>query len=115
MNKSPAEILKLACEKAQAASDAELARREPSNSWFPCGFAWVKIRPARGKLVNYLKSIGVGGTDSYAGGYRVSSYDICSQPGSWAQQMDIKYAGCSAFAEVLRDHGVNAYADSRMD
>src|SRR3990172_12033858 len=35
-----------------------------------CGFAWVTITPARGKMVQYLKSINEGGK-GYYGGYQI--------------------------------------------
>ena len=36
-----------------------------------CGFAWINIKPARGKFVTWLKKAGIGRTDSYYGGYTV--------------------------------------------
>ena len=73
-----------------------------------CGFAWVKIRPAKGKFVSWLKSAGIGSTDTYAGGYQIWISD-------YGQSMDKKYAYADAFAEYLRNNGIKALADSRMD
>lgn len=72
-----------------------------------CGFAWVKVRPARGKFVDYLKARNLG-HKAYDGGYDywVSMFN---------QSMQKKEAYASAFAAVLRDNGLNAYAGSRMD
>jgi hypothetical protein len=78
-----------------------------------CGFAWVKISPARGPFVSYLKKEGIGSKDSYEGGYRLSSYDCV--PGDHGQSMQRKEAACSAFVAVLKDNGINAYMGSRMD
>ena len=36
-----------------------------------CGFANVKIRPAKGKFVNFLKQQGIGDI-AYKGGWRIS-------------------------------------------
>lgn len=72
-----------------------------------CGFAWVKIRPARGKFVNYLKQLGIG-RKSYEGGYdiRVSEF---------GQSYERKEAYARAFAKVLNDNGINAIPMSRLD
>jgi hypothetical protein len=73
-----------------------------------CGFAWIKIRPARGPFVSYLKSRGMGKADSYEGGYMlwVSEFN---------QSLARKEAYAGAFAMVLNAAGLNAYSMSRMD
>jgi hypothetical protein len=73
-----------------------------------CGFAWVKIRPARGAFINWCKKNNIGRVDSYEGGYRIwiSEYN---------QSMGKKEAYARAFAKVLQDNGIKAYAMSRMD
>jgi hypothetical protein len=73
-----------------------------------CGFAWVSIRPARGKLVNWLKKNGIGRKNNYEGGYQVSVFEF-------GQSMEQKEAYARAFAKVLRENGIDAYAGSRMD
>jgi len=73
-----------------------------------CGFAWVKIRPARGKFVQWLKENKIGYQDSYAGGYDV----WCKEFG---QSLARKEAWADAFASVLRQYGIDAHADSRID
>ena len=78
---------------------------------YPCGFAWVTIKPARGPFVKYLKDNGIGRLGVY-GGWEVSSYDVCGWHG---QNMDVKEDACRAFAEVLRDNGITARVESRMD
>lgn len=73
-----------------------------------CGFAWVKIRPARGKFVNWLKENGIGRTNSFEGGYDIwiSAYN---------QSMQKKETYACAFAKVLVANGIKAYGQSRMD
>jgi len=80
-----------------------------------CGFANVKIRPARGKFVTFLKRVGIG-SSAYKGGWSVSYYAIMADH-KWChtQSMDIKEHGCEAFAEVLRKYGMDAYMESRAD
>jgi hypothetical protein len=112
MTKTPEAIWLEACEAAQTASNASEAKQ---TSWYPCGFSWFNIRPARGKMVSYLKSIGVGSTDSYAGGYRVSSYDMSNQSPNWSQSLQVKSDATIAGVAVLQANGVNAISDSRWD
>lgn len=95
----------------QAAVDATAKMiSENPNQWYPCGFSWVRIRPARGKFVDFLKKIEAGKTDSYEGGYV-----IYNPSGNHTQWMDAKYAGSQAFATVLREHGIKATAEQRID
>lgn len=72
-----------------------------------CGFAWVKIRPGNSAAAKFAKA-NYGASASYSGGVDiwVSAYN---------QSMVRKEAYANAFAKVLRDAGINAYGDSRMD
>ena len=72
-----------------------------------CGFAGVVIKPARGKFVSYLKSIGMG-HKHYYGGYYVSVRAV-------GQSMTRKEAYAEAFAKVLGESGISCYVDSQMD
>lgn len=78
---------------------------------YPCGFAWITIKPARGQFVSFLKKKGVGRTGAY-GGYQISSYDICSFKG---QNMYVKEDACRAAVTVMRANGINAFAEVRID
>lgn len=77
--------------------------------WYPCGFAWVIIRPARGPLVTFLKKAKIGDKGVYSG------WQIWNPSGHNTQWMDAKYYGAQAFAEVLKRHGYNCTPYSRMD
>ena len=72
-----------------------------------CGFAGVVIKPARGKFVSYLKSIGKG-NKHYYGGWYVSVREF-------GQSLARKEAYADAFASVLKEVGMRVYVDSRMD
>ena len=72
-----------------------------------CGFAGVVIKPARGKFVSYLKSIGKG-HKHYYGGWYVSVREF-------NQSITRKEAYADAFAKVLGEVGMRCYVDSRMD
>ncbi len=62
-----------------------------------CGFAWINIKPARGKFVNWLKKAGIGRTDSYYGGYTVWVSEF-------GQSVTRKENYARAFAKVLGDN-----------
>lgn len=66
------------------------------NAWYPCGFAEVRIRPARGPLVAALKKRVLGRTAIYGGGYSISNP---SKNGT--QSMAAKAAGARAFIEHI--------------
>ena len=72
-----------------------------------CGFAGVVIKPARGKFVSYLKSIGMG-NKHYYGGWYVSVREF-------GESLARKEAYAEAFADVLTEVGMRVYVDSRMD
>lgn len=84
--------------------------QENPGQWYPCGFSWVNVKPARGPLIAALKSAGLGSKDEYAGGW-----SIWNPAGSTTQCMDAKAAGSEAFAQVLRAAGFNAVARTRID
>ena len=81
-----------------------------------CGFANVKVRPAKGKFVNFLKRQGIGDI-AYKGGWRISYYDIMPKSHPWrcTQSMDIKEVGCDAFANTLESFGLDCISESRAD
>ena len=73
-----------------------------------CGFAWVNIKPARGKFVKFLKDNNIGRKDSYYGGYTI-------WVSGFGQSLARKESYARAFADVLTTNGIKAYAMSRMD
>ena len=72
-----------------------------------CGFAGVVIKPARGKFVSYLKSLGMG-HKHYYGGYYVPVIEF-------GQSLARKEAYAEAYAKILSEEGMRCYVDSRMD
>jgi hypothetical protein len=74
-----------------------------------CGFAWVKVNEkASTRLGRALKAVGF--TKSYSGGL-----EFWNPGGSFTQSMDVKEAGARAYADVLKQHGIDAYMLSRAD
>lgn len=73
----------------------------------PCGFANIVISPARGKFVNWLKKNGIG-HKHYYGGYSIWVHEF-------GQSHDRKDAFARAFSKVLKEYGITAHAESRLD
>jgi len=84
----------MALEKAAEATKAYLEAHP--DQWYPCGFAWVAIKPARGPLVKALKERGLS-TERYGGGCVVYN-----PSGNSTQCMDAKEAGARAFADFMK-------------
>lgn len=105
----PKKVLDEAFEAARKATDEYVASHP--NEWYPCGFAWVRI-PGRSPLVKHLKAMGDrrGGHPGYPKGW-----DIWNPSDHPTQSLDAKLVGARAFAEVLKKHGFEGYADSRWD
>jgi len=73
----------------------------------PCGFAWVVVRPGNSSFARWLKNRRLA-RPGYNGGVHIWISD-------YNQSMQRKEAHACAMARVLRDAGIEAYADSRMD
>jgi hypothetical protein len=79
---------------------------------FNCGFAWVSVRPARGKFVSWCKA--QSGRE-YGRRHEGDGWVFWS-PGNYnGQDMDVKRAGAEAFAAVLAEAGIKAVVCSRLD
>jgi hypothetical protein len=78
-----------------------------------CGFASVVIKPARGAIVAELKKRGIGSAH-YGGGYSFSSWQLAPSIRR-DQSYERAVAAAKGAVEVLKNYGVNAYVDSRID
>ena len=76
-----------------------------------CGFAWIWIPSARTPFVNWMKKNGKG-RKNWSTGYDIWYSELVD--GS-SQSMERKEAAMQAAVKVLRDNGIEAYMDSRMD
>ena len=74
-----------------------------------CGFAWAEISNGRSPFVNWCRKNNVGRKHWSKG------WCIWNPTGNGTQSMDLKEVGTSAFVEVLRNHGIDAWACSRAD
>ena len=93
----------------QAEADFRAKHGEPGY----CGFGWVEVYVERtnSKLAKELLANGFK-RDSFL---KPKCLTVWNPGGSGTQSMDIKEAGAHAFAEVLRNAGLKAYACSRAD
>lgn len=108
---SPVEVKQVilrAKERAAIAAEAYLLRI--GGDQYPCGFAWVNIKPARGKFVTILKELGIGRTDKYYGGYT-----IWNPSDNFCQNMYAKEEGAKEFALELAKYGVETSVHTRLD
>ena len=119
-------------EEAVKSAEEAIKNAGPERTFaFDCGFAWVIVHPARGPFITWckkqIKNSGIGleglekhfaeqgaeilyGHKAYGGGWQFW------QPGHYSgQSIHIHKAGARAFAKVLNQYGINAYADSRLD
>ena len=72
-----------------------------------CGFAWVTVKPANSSFAIWAKKNGLM-RSAYGGGvqYWVTGF---------GQSVDRKAAFAGAFAKVLRENGIKAFAGDRLD
>jgi hypothetical protein len=89
-------VLQEAQTAAAAAANTMIAANP--TVWYPCGFSWVQIKPARGKLIDALKHFEIGHTSEEGG------YQVYNPSGNHTQWMDAKMAGSRAYAEVLQKY-----------
>ena len=73
----------------------------------PCGFAWIVVKPGTSRFARFLRRTGRA-HKHYYGGVAISAF-------VFGQSYDRKTAYADAFAKVLRDAGINAYAGGRLD
>jgi len=95
-----------AAKKAARAAYKKIGKRDT------CGFANVYIFPARGKFITVLKRRGIGKT-LQGRGYLIGASELHDVPQS--QSITVHANAAEAFAKVVCEHGVAAYAGARMD
>jgi hypothetical protein len=72
-----------------------------------CGFAWINVTPGNSSFALWLKKTNTA-RRAYTGGVQIWVSDF-------GQSMTRKEAYAAAYAEVIREAGLKAYAGSRMD
>lgn len=92
-----------------AAKQAEQEFMDKHGEPLYCGFAWVKFPvDGRTKLSKLIKQIGAQPDWNFG-------YVLWNVTGNPTQSMDIKEQGARAYAKVMNEHGIKAYAQSRAD
>lgn len=102
--------------QAKAAADKFYADSMGGRDWGGCGFAWVTVYPkhkGNTKLGKAERTVlrDMGFELDWTG----KSFQLWNPSNHMAQNIDTKEAGARAAANVLRAHGFNAYAGSRLD
>ena len=74
-----------------------------------CGFGWVEIPNGRSPFVTWCRKNGIGSKHWRKGWY------IWRPTQNYSQSMTVNEIGAQAFAEVLNNHGIEAFSASRPD
>jgi len=93
----------------EAAKAAEHDYRQQHGEGFMCGFAWIYFPNGRDKFVNWLKKNNIG-DKHWQKGYEIWNVTKCG-----SQSIDLKEHSSRVFAAVLREHGIQCMAQSRLD
>jgi hypothetical protein len=80
-----------------------------------CGFGLIRIKPATGGFAKWLKKNGYAFTDSYYGGVVAHAHPEFTSNSPACQSMEINGAYASAVAKFLKEAGIPASAETRMD
>jgi hypothetical protein len=109
-------ILKEMTEAAKTASDDYLKEHLGGVDRYACGFAWTNIVPKhKGNTRDGKAERAVYTALGFEKDWTGKEFQLWN-PGKWGgQNIDVKEAGALAAAAVLRKHGIDAYAESRMD
>lgn len=79
---------------------------------YPCGFAWVNIVNGRTGFAQYAKKMLHAHTNYEGTGCNIWYSQV---HGMNTQNMDLHIAACSAFADYLNAHGIEAKVGYRLD
>ncbi len=104
------QIHEQASRAAQEAANKFFQEKLGGRDQFACGFAWVSIYKVRSnsKLGKALQAVGF--KKAYDGGLQL--WNPSKFP---CQNVDTLEHGAMAYATVLKQHGIEAYAGSRLD
>ena len=99
---------KLYQEAHQDALNHTIETNGENTNVFPCGFAWINIKPANSAFSKWLLEKGHARKDSYLKGITI-----------WVGQFDQSYYHKTSYAYRLANnfiaHGIKAVPNSRMD
>ena len=100
-----------AVDAAREAADRFFNERCGGVDQFACGFAWVEVPEVKGntKLGKSLMKLG------FRKNYGSRGLMLWNPSGHGAQNIDTKFHGAVAYAQVLEAHGIPAIAMDRLD
>ena len=96
-------------EQAREAAARFFQERLGGVDQFACGFAWVNV-PVKASTKLGRKLAELGFRKSYRGGL-----ELWNPSGFGCQNIDTLEHGATAYAEVFKKHGIECYAQSRLD
>jgi hypothetical protein len=109
-------VIEMAKASAAVAAQAYVELYLGGEDDFPCGFAWVEVKPKHkgntkdGKAERVvLKDMG------FKLDHTGKIFSLWNPSQIYYQNMDAKYVGAVAAANVLKEAGFDAYACSRLD
>ena len=110
------EIISLAKREAYAAATALLKEWYDGKDSGMCGFAWVTIYPKhKGNTRDGRKERKVLREMGFELDWTGKSFQWWNPSGLGVQNVDSKYKGAVKAAEVLKQHGFDAFPSSRLD
>jgi hypothetical protein len=95
-------------EARQQAADYTFATNSTNVMQWPCGFAWVNVKPANSAFAKWLVANEYARKDSYLGGVTIWIHEF-------NQSMNHKESFAMKLAEILRENGIKANDGSRID
>lgn len=109
-------VIELAKSAASQTASAYLDFWLGGEDGYPCGFAWVDIEPAhKGNTKNGKAERAILTDMGFKLNHTGKIFTMWNPSGLSLQNMDAKYAGAVAAANVLRKAGFTATAGCRLD
>lgn len=96
---------------AQQAADKFFNERLGGKDQYACGFAWVEVPSAKGNTRAGKKLAQLG----FRKNYGRKGMMLWNPSGHGAQNVDTKFHGAYAYANVLTKYGIEALACDRLD
>lgn len=110
------ELIAKVSEEAFLAAKAYLDRNFNGADWGMCGFAWVNIKPKhKGNTKLGKEERKVLREMGFELDWTGKEFQWWNPSGLGCQNIEAKYTGAVVAARILREHGFDAYAGSRLD
>jgi hypothetical protein len=101
---------------AAAREAAENKIKEYGGDRYACGFAWTTVYPKfKGNTRQGKEERKILASLGFRKDWTGKNFELWNPSGAAVQSVDIKETGAEAAAQVLRKHGLDAWANSRLD